>query len=294
VNQTPDKKSSVTEQKKQQILVPHDFSDACNCAVQYGVMLSSIFRCELSLLHVVTPAFLRQNASAADAGRDKLARLAVFIEKQSGIKTNAYVIQGKLSHLIPRTATYINAITIVAGLNSVNREGTHYFTAGNLVRKYRELRMPLLIVHNKVPDVQAFSHIILPVDFTRESKEKAAWAGYFGKLNQTRVTIVHTEHKDGFFSAQVRNNLLLIKKLFDSLKTDFDIHKAEKVRYGIDRYALSYAKMRNAGMMIIMARKEWGFDDFFLGPPEQRIITNEDQLPVMLINPRDDLYVPCV
>lgn len=289
--------SSVKDKKKQQILVPHDFSDSCNCAVSYGLMLAQIFRCELTLIHVITKEMARHEKNiddAENAARSHLAGIAGRIQQENSIVTNAYVLKGSISGIIPMIIDRLNAIVMVAGFNPVNRSYMHYFTPGRLVSDYRELRIPILVVQNKMPEPDVFNHIILPIDFTKESKEKASWAGYLSKLNNSAVTIIYTKYRDEFFAVQLRNNLLLVKKLFNTLETNFDIHKAEKVKYSLDRYGVSYAKMKKAGMIIIMTTKEWGIDDFLLGPVEKKIITNEDQLPVMMINPRDDLFIPCV
>lgn len=285
------------EKKIQQILVPHDFSDAGKCAVSYGLMLAGIFQCELTLVHILTKKTLQASASPENTeaeARNRLAGVAARLQQNSRVKINAYVLRGPVNEVVKMIVIKINAIIVVAGLNTVNRTPSDYFSPSNLVSDYRELRIPLLIVHNKRPDPGAFDRIILPVDFSRESKEKASWAAYFGKKNSSYITLVHTEYKDAFFSIQLRNNLMLIHKLFSSLNTSYNTHKAERIKSDIERYALSYAKMKDAGMLIITATKDWGIDDFLLGPVEKKIITNEDQLPVMMINPRDDLFVPCV
>lgn len=287
----------VQEKKIQQILVPHDFSDACTCAVSYGLMLAQIFQCELTLVHIITKKMMQQSAGPElieGEARTRLAGIAARIQQGGSIQTNAYVFRGPVDEVLKLIVVKMNAIVLVTGLNTVNRTSLNYFSPSRLVSDYRELRIPVLVVQNKMPDRMAFSRIILPVDFTRESKEKASWAAYFGKKNLSYITVLHTEYKDGFFAVQLRNNLMLISKLFATLKTSYNIHKEEKIKSDIDRFALSYAKIKGAGMVIITATRDWGIDDFILGPPEQKIITNEDQLPVMMINPRDDLFVPCV
>jgi nucleotide-binding universal stress UspA family protein len=290
--------TSVKEKKRQQILVPHDFSDACTCAVSYGILLAQIFRCELTLVHILHPKKKSgkesQENTAEQEARTRLATICGSIQQNNGIIANAYILNGDVPDILKSIVERINAIVLVTGLNTVNRQPQDYFSPSRLVSDYRELRIPLLVVQNKMPSPHVFRHIVLPVDFSKESKEKASWAGYFGKLSGSYTTVVHTEYKDGFFAVQLRNNLMLIKKLFTALNTQHDIHKAEKVKYGIDRYAVSYAKMKGAGLLLITATKEWGVDDYLLGPVEKRIITNEDQLPVMMVNPRDDLFVPCV
>jgi hypothetical protein len=290
-------KSSLKDKKKQQILVPHDFSDACNCAVSYGLMLAQIFHCELTIVHIITRQISKNIVSLAEAetqAKIRLAGIAGRLQQETGVTINAYILKGSVKGIASSIIERINAIILVAGLNPVNRSSAHYFSPYKLVTDYKELRIPILVVQNKMPDRHTFDHIILPIDFTKQSKEKASWAGYFGKLNRSTITVIHTEYRDGFFSVQLRNNLMLVKKLFNTLSIVFDLHKADKVRYGMDRYGVSYAKVKGAGLLIIMTTKEWGFDDFLLGPIEKRIITNDDQLPVMMINPRDDLFVPCV
>lgn len=288
--------SSPAAKKIQQILVPHDFSEACKCAATYGILLARIFNCQLTLVHILTKKQLQQTEAGTveTEARSRLATISSNIQQSEGIITQAYVLKGKTDEVLKMMIPRINAIVLVTGLNHVAKNPAYYFSASALVSDYRDLRIPLLVVHNKTPDPTLFNRIILPVDFTRESKEKASWAAYFGKRNQAQVTLVHTEYRDGFFSAQLKNNLLLITKLFASLQTSFTIHKVEKAKPDIDRYALTVAKMKGAGLLIITATKDWGIEDFILGPVEQKIITNEDQLPVMLVNPRDDLYVPCV
>jgi len=46
-------------------------------------------------------------------------------------------------------------------------------------------------------------------------------------------------------------------------------------------------------MVVIMATKEIAVDDFIFGLKEKSIIDNKYKMPVMLINPRDNLYLPC-
>jgi hypothetical protein len=289
--------SSVSEKKKQQILVPHDFSDACQCAVSYGLMLAQVFRCELTLIHIMpkVPASESDKANETEgAMRTRLAQISGRLQSENGIPVNAYIFRGKVQEIVSSIIERINAIIVVAGLNTVNRKGSDYFSPSNLVGDYRSLRIPLLVVQNKMPEASVFKHIMLPIDFQKESKEKASWAGYFSKLYQSFITVTHTEYRDGFLAVQLRNNLMLVKKLFNTLGTLYEFHKADKVRNGIDRYTISYAKIKGAGMIIITTTKDWGFDDYLMGPIEKKIITNEDQLPVMMINPRDDLFVPCI
>jgi nucleotide-binding universal stress UspA family protein len=48
-----------------------------------------------------------------------------------------------------------------------------------------------------------------------------------------------------------------------------------------------------AGVLILLtASREYGLDDWLFGPPEQYVI-RKSQIPVMLVNPRADLFSLC-
>jgi hypothetical protein len=138
-----------------------------------------------------------------------------------------------------------------------------------------------------------YSHIILPLDFNRESKEKSAWAGHISTLNKSKVRILIRAYKDAYFAASLRNNIVLVKKLYKNLEVNYDIVKEPDITVDIDKYAVEYAWLNNADLLVIMATKDIAVDDLLLGLKEKKIIDNKYKLPVMLINPRDDLYLPC-
>jgi nucleotide-binding universal stress UspA family protein len=46
------------------------------------------------------------------------------------------------------------------------------------------------------------------------------------------------------------------------------------------------------GLILLTASREYGLDDWLFGPPEQYVIRHS-QVPVMLINPRADLFSLC-
>ena len=50
--------------------------------------------------------------------------------------------------------------------------------------------------------------------------------------------------------------------------------------------------MRRGGLILLTASREYGLDDWLFGPPEQYVIRHS-QVPVMLVNPRADLFSLC-
>jgi nucleotide-binding universal stress UspA family protein len=281
------------ETAKQQVLVPYDFSEASENALIYGIELARLFRCEVSIIHAISKKHMDKTPEKAEAdAKADLITISNNIISKHHLLVNVYVFQGEVHDLINKFYEKINAIAVIAGLNSTKKKN-HYFTAGKLVTDYRNLRVPLVVVHDIMPRKTMYSHIILPLDFNRESKEKSAWAGHISTLNKSKVRILIRAYKDAYFAASLRNNLVLVKKLYKNLEVDYDIIKEPDITVDIDKYALEYAWLNNADLLVIMATKDIAVDDLLLGLKEKKIIDNKYKLPVMLINPRDDLYLPC-
>jgi len=52
------------------------------------------------------------------------------------------------------------------------------------------------------------------------------------------------------------------------------------------------AEAMRRGLVLLTASREYGLDDWLFGPPEQYVIRHS-QMPVMLVNPRADLFSLC-
>ncbi|MEI6764709.1 MAG: universal stress protein [Bacteroidota bacterium] len=287
----------MADKPKQQILVPYDYTTVAKNALQCGIRMARIFNCEISIVYAVSrreaKTWTQWDHAKAEI-RKKLIPVANDVISKQGINTSVYVFKGQIDHVISTFYERINAIMMVAGFNAQGKEKNAFFSLKSIINKFRELRIPILVVQDISHEGNMFQNIIMPVDFNKEAKEKSSWAGFFSKLNRSRIYLVSRTYRDPFFAAQIKNNLTSIKKLFDTAEVVFEEKNAGTIRGSIDRFALDFARANNGDMLILMATPERGIDDYFIGPPEKRIIAAARDIPVLLLNPRDDLYLPCV
>ena len=283
------------EAPKQQVLVPYDFTKAAGNALLCAVELATLFKCEISLFHALNKKNIRLYAEENEAEtivKNKLVAIAKDVIENDHIPVNVYVFRDEADKIINKIYERINAIAVIAGLNS-QKNTYDFFSPGSIVTDYRNLRIPIIVVQDVLPRKSFFSSMVLPLDFNRESKEKSAWAGHISTLNKTKVNIVTRHYKDTYFAASLRSNLALVMKLYGNLNVEYQVINDADIKCGIDVYAVDYAWYNNGDMVVIMATKEIAVDDLLFGLKEKKIIANKYQLPIMLINPRDDLYLPC-
>ena len=158
------------------------------------------------------------------------------------------------------------------------------------IQKYlnicRDLRVPYLFLRpNAKFDLKQIS---LPVSFLVEDKEKAPFASAFGRFLKSKILIYAP--KD--YGSKAKQNINQMKTLFNSFALDYAEKQGKKDSFSIEREAAQNAEHDNCGMVIISASREYGLDDIIFGSKEKRIL-QKTQIPILLINPRADLYVLC-
>lgn len=150
----------------------------------------------------------------------------------------------------------------------------------------RELRVPYLMVKEGQP--VDLKRVALPVTFLMEEKEKGPFASAFGRFFNSEI--VFFAPKD--YGTKARTNIASITKLFNSFSLTYTEIQGEKNSEKVEMEATLKAPANQCGLVIVTASREYGLDDILFGPKERKIL-KKTQIPVMLINPRGDLYSLC-
>lgn len=150
----------------------------------------------------------------------------------------------------------------------------------------RNIRVPYIFV-NKSHNV-SFETIGVPVTFLVEEKEKGPFASAFGRLCRSRILLF--EPKD--YGSKAQKNCDDICRLMSKFEFTYERVKVKKDSFKIEKYIMKRSAFYDIDLLIVSASRSYGLDDLILGPKEQHII-KKSMVPVMLINPRGDLYALC-
>jgi len=150
----------------------------------------------------------------------------------------------------------------------------------------RSLRVPYLFLRPEAKfDLKTIS---VPMSFLVEDKEKAVFASAFGRFFESKLLI----YAPNDYGSKARQNINQMKTLFNSFSLNYEEKQGKKDSFGIEREAALNAANDNCGMVIISASREYGIDDIIFGSKEKKIL-QKTHIPILLINPRADLYVLC-
>ena len=165
-------------------------------------------------------------------------------------------------------------------------ELTNKLSVQTYLDAFRALRIPYLFV--RAGQKPNFEKVALPISFLIEDKEKGPFAAAFGRFFKSQLVIF--QPKD--YGTKALQNIDAIKTLLDSFQLNYEVRKASKDSNGVEREAASWAASGEAGLVLVSASREYGLDDLLFGSKERKMITRTN-VPIMLINPRGDLYTLC-
>lgn len=156
-----------------------------------------------------------------------------------------------------------------------------------LLNECRELRIPYLILPDAFPPFIP-DKVLVPVSFLIEEIEKAQFAAAFGRFCNAAVCLLTAND----FGSKARVNAQKISSVLDKFGLKYHQQTGRKDSFKIEYDAIAKAGEENYKLIIASASREYGPDDIFFGPKELHLI-RKSTVPVMLINPRGDLYTLC-
>lgn len=278
---------------KKNILVPVDFSDQSLIALQYAEGIAQTTSSDLVLLYVhseqgVLSSIFSDSDSdekALDQAWEKLGQLALEVEKRSGVKAIAMIAKGKVSDEIIRVSELVGSTFIIMGTNGSD-SFVRRFVGSNALKVVRESRIPVFSIKGK-PAHTGFRQIVLPLDLTKETREKVKLAITLSRYFNAEIKVVSILMTD---DEEVIGRLEFLLNQVETFLTEAGVQcSAELVKVpenheDLGEEVLKYAERVGGDLIMIMTQQENDFKDMFIGSAAQTVINNSG-IPVCSIIP---------
>jgi hypothetical protein len=131
------------------------------------------------------------------------------------------------------------------------------------------------------------------VDFKKESKDKFIWSSYFPRFIGSQMHVLYYDYKDQFLHSKWYANMQQLHKLYTGLNITFQPHIISSKSTFPDINALRFSNENGYDLLICVTTKERDTLEMFIGTQEMRTIKNSYHIPILFLNPREDLYVLC-
>lgn len=154
----------------------------------------------------------------------------------------------------------------------------------------RELRLPYIFIKEWEPANLSVQHIYAPIGYLVEEKEKGKWTGSFHKFLASQIHFVKPKDR----GTRAARNLGFITGLLEKRGTPYRVIEGAKPTDKSANEALEL--IENSGhtnsLLMLSGSRDYGLDDIVFGPKEYHMV-KKSPVPVMIINPRDDIYMLC-
>ena len=264
------------EKLERPIIVPWDFSEVAENAFQHAVIISKTIKREILLLHIVA------DEKSINSKNEELVKSADTLSKEYGKKPFYIAKQGSIFKAIGDVAKEHKSEMIIMGTHGM--KGAQKLFGSKALRVIVSSRIPFLIVQGK-PTKEKFESILLPIDFKTENKEKANWIYYLARNFDAKFTILKSRARDKGFRRKIISNIKYIESFLKSHDVNYEIITSPG-KQAFKKEIIEYAKENEIDLILIMATRNIKIVDYLFGAPEQYLIANPYNLPVMAINPR--------
>lgn len=264
------------------IMVPWDFSDIAQYALDAAITYSNKMKGDIYLIHVV-----KREKDIASATK-KLDNLIDDLHKKYDNEIKYLIKEGSIFTTITEVAENLKAKLVVMGTHGM--KGMQKLTGSYALKVIVDSKSPFLVVQ-KAPKSEDLKKVIFPIDHQKETRQKLKQAGILAEHFPTILFEICRISKAGSsqFERLTTTNVNYAKSYFRQKKIE---HKTLVLEGSNLSDAINkYAKRSNADMIIITTTKNINIADYMVGPDEQKIIFNKAEIPVMCVNPQKGKYI---
>lgn len=260
------------------ILVPTDFTSVAETALNHAIKIASIMEGEIVLLHVV------DRDSKIDEAREKIDPIAEKVSKEQNIPTVGKVVSGNIFDDIDKVADYEGARLIIMGTHG--RRGLQHVTGSYAMKVVTSSTIPFIIVQDRVLP-ENYKNIVFPIDFKAETKQKISITASMAEKLGAKVHIFADADEDKFDAQKISNNVAYTKKFFAKAGIDYVVEKADPKGGDFVKQIIRYSASINADFIAVL-NLNYRSINAFLKHSEEELITNDPQIPVLMVNPSNE------
>jgi len=166
----------------------------------------------------------------------------------------------------------------------------------------REERRPYVFITNTM-NIKPLRRLLVPVSMLEEETYKAEICTYIARKTGAHIILLQANDYGSRARQNVNRIVTHIKGINDKLSAishqpseyspiTYEIVIARKDSFKLVQEAAERQRDFQHDLLVLTASRDYGLDDILFGPPERKAIQHA-LVPVLLVNPREDLFSLC-
>lgn len=264
---------------KKNFIVPHDFTEVADNALAHAIATARPLGAQIFVLHVVAK---EKNIREAEL---KLQEI-ITSNASSGVELIPTVRMGSIFEDIGEFAAEHHAELIFMGTHGAH--GWQHITGSHALKVITSSTVPFIIVQEKEIKETGYDDIVVPLDLNKETKQKLAYVANIATYFKSRVHLITPDESDEFLRHQVKANIQFAVKFFH--ERGIEVTTKVAPNSGFDKEVVKHAVNLDADLIAIMNLNRNNMLGVITASHEQYILTNDAQIPTLIVNPVEGKY----
>jgi nucleotide-binding universal stress UspA family protein len=258
--------------KEVKFLVPHDFTNVGQKALDYAIHLSKKIEAEIQIVHLVA------NQRHVDSTLDKLNQVIADLPVYANVDYKAVAEVGDIFTDIGKMAEREGAQIVIMGTHGAR--GMQKVFGSFAMKVIESSSVPFLIVQTDTV-IEDLKNIAVYINSGSESMQIMKIAAYIGSITGAKLNVIYEKVYDVAFRHRLNIHKEIIRESYEGMGLNFELIEMEEEKNAynsitnfLDKNHCELIAAANYSEALIKQ-----FDTF-----SQNLITNKNLTPCLMIN----------
>ena len=259
------------------LLVPTDFSEVAQSAMQHAIKFSEIINADVVLLHVVS---FRDEVEEAKEKLSKEITLGNSISNSCNLIS--FVRIGNIFEDIGDVAAELGISLIFMGTHKASR--WQKLVGSRAIKVISSSPVPFIVTQEKLMNSSGYDNIVVPLDLNVETKQKLELVAKIAHYFDSQVHLLTNDDSDEFIKTKLKANQVWASNYLESKDIKNSSHlvdQADSLTEGI----FKLSKEVDADLIAIMNLEDETVLGLYENTFQEEIVANDLKVPVLCVNP---------
>ena len=259
------------------LLVPTDFSEVAQSAMQHAIKFAEIINADVILLHVVS------SRKEVEEAKEKLSKEIILGSTFSNsCNITSFVRIGNIFEDIGDVAAELGISLIFMGTHKASR--WQKLIGSRAIKVISSSPVPFIVTQEKLMNSSGYDNIVVPLDLNVETKQKLELVAKIANYFDSQVHLLTNDNSDKFIKTKLKANQLWASNYLESKDIKNSSHlvdQGDSLTEGI----FKLSKELDADLIAIMNLEDETVLGLYENTFQEEIVANDLKVPVLCVNP---------
>jgi nucleotide-binding universal stress UspA family protein len=259
------------------LLVPTDFSEVAQSAMQHAIKFAEIINADVILLHVVS------SREEVEEAKEKLSKeITLGSSFSSSCNVTSFVRIGNIFEDIGDVAAELGISLIFMGTHKASR--WQKLVGSRAIKVITSSPVPFIVTQEKLMNSNGYDNIVVPLDLNVETKQKLELVAKIAHYFDSQVHLLTNDNSDEFIKTKLKANQVWASNYLESKDIKNSSHlvdQGDSLTDGI----FKLSKEVDADLIAIMNLADETVLGLYENSFQEEIVANDLKVPVLCVNP---------